>query len=90
MEIHVIFQGLASVGIITIETVGVRFYPYILTRVEIDVLGIAWDAVSLHPCRQVVVEDFGIGVENTVVHSLANPYLTVESLVKVIIEIKPQ
>ena len=48
-EIQVILKGLACMGIMTIEAVFVRFYPYILTRVDIDILGIAGDAALIHP-----------------------------------------
>ena len=55
-----------------------------------DILGIAGDVVLLHPCSDVVIKNLGVGIEDAIVHTLANPNHSVGSLVEVVVEVIPK
>ena len=88
LQVKGIFLHSARVGIIAIEVAIVGFHPYILARVDMNILGIARNVVLLHPRSHIIVENLGVGIKDTIVHTLSYPYHTVGILVEVVVEIK--
>ena len=87
-KIQGIFPRLTGLGIITIEISVIGFHPYILTSVDIDVLRISGNIVILHPPGNIIIKNLGVGIEDTVVHSLLNPNHSVGSLEEVVVEVE--
>ena len=88
LQVKGIFLHSARVGIIAIEVAIVGFHPYILARVDMNILGIAGNVMLLHPRSHIIVENLGVGIEDTIVHTLANPDHSVGILVEVVEEVK--